>query len=90
MMEGMQSLGFNKAWTLAIGIGELLGVIGLLAGVWVHEIKNASVLWLFSFAIGALMVHFAHHDYQDFYGALWGCIIAVFLLATDRHLRIVL
>lgn len=90
MMEGMQSLGFNKTWTLAIGIGELLGVIGLLARLWMHEIKNASVLWLFPFAIGALMVHFAHHDYQDFFDALWGCIIAVFLLATDKHFRILL
>jgi len=90
MMEGMLSLGFNKTWTIAIGIGELLGVVGLLAGLWIHEIKNASVLWLFLFATGALMVHFAHHDYQDFYDALWGCIAAVILLATDRNFKIIL
>ncbi len=27
MMQSMDSLGFNKTWTLGIGVGELLGVL---------------------------------------------------------------
>lgn len=90
MMESMDSLGFNKTWTLLIGYGELLGVIGLLAGLWYHEVKNASVLWLFPFAVGALMVHFAHQEYQYYYAALLGCISSIVLLATDKYFKIVL
>jgi hypothetical protein len=90
MMEGMQQLGFSKTWTLLIGYGELLGVCGLIAGLWFHEIRNISVLWLFPFAIGALMVHFAHHEYHHFYGALCGCVASVILLITDKHFKIIL
>ena len=90
MMEGMMDLGFNNTWTTFIGYGELLGVIGLLFGMYFHEIKNASVIWLFPFAIGALMVHFAHHEYIYFYDALFGCIAAVIILITDKHFSITL
>jgi len=90
MMDSMVSLGFNKTWTLLIGYAELLGVLGLLAGFWFRPAKNIAVLWLFPFAIGALMVHFAHHEYEYFYGAFFGCVSSVVLLATDKHFRIVL
>lgn len=90
MMDGMDDLGFNTTWTLLIGYGELFGVFALVAGLWYRPVKNAAVLWLFPFAIGALMVHFAHNDYQYFYGALFGCISSVVLLATDKHFRVVL
>lgn len=90
MMTSMSSLGFDKTWTLLIGYGELIGLIGLLVGIWFHEVKNGAVLWLFPFAIGALMVHFAHQEYQYFYAALFGCISSVVLLATDKYFKIVL
>ncbi len=90
MMEGMQYFGFGKTWTLLIGYGELAGVVALLIGIWKRPLKNAAVLWLFPFAIGALMVHFSHNEYQHFYGALFGCITSVVLLLTDKHFRVVL
>ena len=88
MMTDMASLGFGKGWTLVIGYGELMGVVGLIAGIWRHEIKNLATLWLFPFAIGALMVHFAHNDYQFFYTALYCSVACVAALGTDRHFRI--
>ena len=88
MMDGMNALGFNKTWTLLIGYLELAGVAGLIIGVWMHEIKNASVIILFLCAVGALMVHFAHHDYKDYFEALLGCVCAVILLATDSSFKI--
>jgi hypothetical protein len=66
----------------------LLGVVGFLLGLWNHPIKNASVLWLFPFAIGALMVHFAHNDYHDSYDALMVCRISLILLLTDKHFKV--
>jgi hypothetical protein len=90
MMKGMETLGFGKTWTLLIGYSELIGVIGLIAGLWIHEIRNASVIFLFLFSVGALMVHFAHRDYSDYYEALLGCISAVALLATDKFFKILL
>ena len=89
-MDGMNTLGFGKTWTLVIGYAELLGVVGLLLGLWHNPIKNASVLWLFPFAIGAVMVHFAHNDYRDFYDALMACLISLVLLSTDKHFRVIL
>jgi len=90
MMEGMKALGFNSTWALCIGFGELIGVIALIVGLWSHPLKNAAVIYLFLFAVGALMVHFAHNDYVDFYDALFGAIAAIVLLVTDKHFKIVL
>lgn len=90
MMEGMSAFGFNKAWTLLIGYLELLGVLGLLAGIIFSEIKNASVIFLFPFSVGALMVHFAHRDYHDFYEAFIVTVLSVVLLATDKSFKIIL
>ena len=90
MVDSMASLGFGKSWTLLIGYAELLGWLALILGIWFHQLKNAAVLWLFPFAIGALMVHFAHHEYKHFYSALFGCICSVVLLLTNKHFRIIL
>jgi uncharacterized membrane protein YphA (DoxX/SURF4 family) len=88
MMQGMEALGFDKTWTLIIGYLELAGVIGLIVGLWMHEAKNGAVIFLFFFAVGALMVHFAHHDYSDYYEALLACVCAVILLATESSFKI--
>jgi len=88
MVEGMDALGFGKTWTIAIGLGELLGVCGLITGLWFHQAKNAAVLYLFPYAVGALMVHLSHKHYHDFYDALFGSIAAVVILWTDRHFQI--
>ncbi|AWW33040.1 hypothetical protein DN752_04185 [Echinicola strongylocentroti] len=90
MMENMSNFGFGKVWTLFIGYGELLGVIGLIAGFWVHQVKNLSVMWLFPFAIGALMVHFAYKDYTFFYTALFCCAACLIGLATDKNFKVIL
>ena len=88
MMEGMKILGFNQTWTMLIGIGELLGLIFLIIGIFYHKLKNAAVIWLFLFAVGALVAHFAHQDYNYYYSALCGCMAAVVILVTDKHFRI--
>jgi uncharacterized membrane protein YphA (DoxX/SURF4 family) len=88
MMKGMEHLGFNKIWTLAIGYGELLGVLALIVGLWLHQVKNAAVIYLLAFAIGALMVHLSHKDYSDYYDALFGVIAGLIILWTDEHFQI--
>ncbi|PRD55973.1 DoxX family protein [Sphingobacterium gobiense] len=90
MMDGMMSFGFDKTWTLLIGYGELAGVLALIAGLWFRQIKNIAIIYLLFFAVGALMVHFAHREYQEFYGALFGCMAAFVLLTTDKHFKLVL
>ncbi|MHB1148244.1 MAG: DoxX family protein [Lutibacter sp.] len=88
MMDNMKNFGFVKIWTLFIGYGELIGVLGLLVGIYIHQAKNISILWLFPFAVGALMVHFAHNDYKYFYTALYCCIACVVVLSTDKFFKL--
>lgn len=88
MVQGMASFGFNRTWTILIGYGELLGVLGLLAGIWRNKLKNASALYLFPFSVGALMVHFSHKDYMDHYDALFSACALIVLLGTDKHFDI--
>ncbi|MCS4226132.1 DoxX family protein [Sphingobacterium sp. BIGb0165] len=88
MMQSMDSLGFNKTWTLGIGIGELFGVILLLIGLYKPEFKNIGILLLFPFAVGALTAHMAHQEYHHFYNSLIMCVLSIVLLATDKHFKI--
>ena len=90
MMEGMMAFGFNKTWTLFIGYGELIGLLALIIGLWFRPVKNIAIIYLLFFAVGALMVHFAHKEYHEFYSALFGCMAAIILLATDKHFKLVL
>jgi uncharacterized membrane protein YphA (DoxX/SURF4 family) len=90
MMQNMQNLGFNKTWTILIGIGELLGVILLVIGLFKPKYKNLAVLLLFPFAVGAFTAHMAHQEYHHFHNALLMCILSVILLATDKYLKIIL
>lgn len=90
MMQGMQSFGFNKAWTIFIGIGELLGVILMIAGLFKPPLKNLGVLLLFPFAVGAFTAHMAHKDYSEFYDALAMCVLTVVLLWTDKTFKVIL
>ena len=88
MMQSMDSLGFNKTWTLGIGIGELLGVIFLLIGLYKPELKTVGILLLFPFAIGAFTAHMAHQEYNHYYNSLLMCMLSIILLATDKNFKI--
>ncbi|TPD73392.1 DoxX family protein [Flavobacterium microcysteis] len=90
MMQSMQSLGFNKTWTIIIGIGELIGVLLVLIGFFKPHLKNFGILLLFPFAVGAFTAHMAHQEYQHFYNSLLMCILTFILLATDKNFKITL
>lgn len=90
MMQSMQSLGFNKTWTILIGIGELIGVLLVLIGIFKPQLKNFGILLLFPFAVGAFTAHMAHQEYHHFYNSLLMCILTFVLLATDKNFRITL
>jgi len=90
MMQSMQSLGFNKVWTIAIGVGELIGVILIVAGIFNPFLKNFGILLLFPFAVGAFIAHMAHQEYRHYYQSLIVCILSVVLLATDKQFSIAL
>lgn len=90
MMQSMQSLGFNKTWTILIGIGELIGVILIVVGIYEPPLKTVGILILFPFAVGAFTAHMAHQEYDHFYNSLIMCILSVALLATDKNFRIIL
>lgn len=88
MMEGMAAFGFSTAWTLFIGYAELLGVLGMLAGLYYPLLLRLAILWLLPFAIGAFTVHMAHAEYVHFYNSLFCCIAPVVLLLTDKRLQV--
>lgn len=88
MMTGMESFGFNRTWTLIIGYGELLGVIGLLLGLKYPLILRLAILWLVPFAFGAFTAHMARSEYEHYYNALFCCIAPVMLFLTDKRLKL--
>lgn len=90
MMESMQNLGFNKTWTILIGIGELIGVILLVIGLFKPQYKNLAILFLLPFAVGAFTAHMAHQEYHHFYNSLIMCILTIVLLITDKSFKIIL
>lgn len=89
MMQSMQSLGFNKNWTIAIGVLELIGVILIIVGIFKPQLKNMGILFLFPFAVGAFTAHMAHQEYQHFYNSLIMCVLTIVLLLTDKQFRII-
>jgi len=90
MMQSMNSLGFNKTWTIFIGAAELFGVILLSIGLFKPQFKNAGILFLFPFAVGAFTAHMAHQEYRYFYNSLLMCILTVLILMTDKSFKITL
>ncbi len=90
MMENMQALGFNKMWTISIGLGELVGVLLIVTGIFAPRFKNAGILFLFPFAIGAFTTHMAYNEYHHFYNSLILCVLTVVLLATDKQFKMTL
>jgi uncharacterized membrane protein YphA (DoxX/SURF4 family) len=91
MMNGMAAMGFNETWTIAIGIAETIGVLGLLAGIFIPQLKNVAVLWLMPFAIGAFTAHMCYqHGLSNYFNSLLVCILSLILLWTDKRFAVVL
>lgn len=88
MMQNMSNLGFNKTWTILIGLGEQIGVLLIIAGIFKPQLKNAGILLLFPFAVGAFTAHMAHQEYHYFYNSLIVCCLTLVLLATDKHFKL--
>lgn len=88
MMDSMRSLGFDKNWTIGIGILETIGVLIVLAGLLKPSLRTLGVLFLFPFVIGAFTTHMAHQEYHHFYNSLIMCILSAILLVLDKRIRI--
>ncbi|WP_157676748.1 DoxX family protein [Chryseobacterium sp. T16E-39] len=88
MMDSMQSLGFDKNWTIGIGVLETIGVLIVLAGLLKPSLRTLGVLFLFPFAIGAFTAHMAHQEYHHFYNSLIMCILSAVLLLLDKRIKI--
>jgi uncharacterized membrane protein YphA (DoxX/SURF4 family) len=88
MMASMLSLGFKKTWTIFIGIGELFGVILVIAGFLNPQLRNLGILLLSPFAVGAFAAHMAHQEYHHFYKSLIMCILTVIMLYLDPNFKI--
>lgn len=90
MMQSMQSLGFNKTWTIWIGVAETIGLLAVLGGIFEPRIKTIGILFLFPFAVGAFTAHMAHQEYEHFYQSLFMCILSVVLLWTDARFKMLI
>jgi uncharacterized membrane protein YphA (DoxX/SURF4 family) len=88
MMDSMLSLGFDKTWTIGIGIFESIGVLVVLSGLLKPSLRSLGVLFLFPFAIGAFTTHMAHNEYHHFYNSLIMCVLSVILLILDKRIKI--
>lgn len=90
MMEGMAEIGFGTTPTFLIGIAEVTGVIGVIAGLFYRPVKIISLLGLLPFAIGAFTVHMSyHHPFPVYLNSLLVCIMPLIILWTDEEFRII-
>lgn len=90
MMKSMESLGFNKSWTIIIGYCELIGVLLLVTGLYKPKMKTMGILLLFPMAMAAFTTHMAHHEFKHFFNSLLMCVLAAVLLCTDKTFKIIL
>lgn len=81
-------MGFDKTWTIAIGIAEIIGVLLVIAGLYKSQLRTLGILLLFPFAIGALTTHMAHQEYYHFYNSLIMCFLSFILLCLDERIKI--
>lgn len=88
MLENMRLLGFEKNWTIAIGIAEIIGVLIVLVGLFKSQFRTLGILLLFPFAIGAFTAHMAHQEYHYFYKSLIMCVLSFVLLYLDKRVSI--
>ena len=88
MMQSMESLGFNKTWTLAIGIAEVIGVALVILGLYRSQFRTLGILFLFPFAIGAFTTHMAHQEYHHYAHSLVMCFLSAILLFLDNRIKI--
>lgn len=89
MMMGMEELGFGVTWTLAIGVAEVLGIAGVLAGIFDHRVKIISVFLLMPFAIGAFTMHLSQqHSFSIYWQSLVVCILSIVILWTDQKFKL--
>lgn len=90
MMLGMEELGFGVTWTLVIGLAEVLGTIGVLAGIFIQPVKIISVLLLMPFAIGAFTMHMSRQDpFIAYWQSLVVCVLSIVILWTDKGFKLV-
>lgn len=90
MMMGMEELGFGVTWTIIIGVAEVLGTAGVLAGIFVHPVKIVSVLLLMPFAIGAFTMHMSQqHSFSIYWQSLAVCVLSIVILWTDEKFELV-
>lgn len=91
MVEGMAALGFGVKWTFIIGLAEVIGVTGIIVGLFVRPVKIISVLLLLPIAIGAFTIHIGHHHPLSIYWqALIICILSIVILWTDEKFKLVI
>lgn len=91
MMEGMAEMGFGATWTLFIGLAEVLGVIGVITGLFIPPVKYISVILLLPFAIGAFTMHMGlHHPFSIYMNSLLVCILPIIILWTDDKFKLIL
>jgi uncharacterized membrane protein YphA (DoxX/SURF4 family) len=91
MMENMAARGFGESWTLFIGLAEVLGVIGLIGGLFYRPLKIISLLFLWPFAIGAFTSHMSTHDPFSLYlNALLVCIMPAVILWSDDKFKLII
>ena len=88
MLENMRLLGFEKNWTIAIGIVETIGVLIVLTGLFKPHFRTLGILFLFPFAIGAFTAHMAHQEYYHFYKSLIMCVLSFVLLCLDKGVSV--
>ncbi len=75
-VENFDSLHLPQWFRPVVGIVEIIGVVGILAGVAVPWVAALAALWLVAVMLGALMTHIRVRDVaQNFVHQQWSCAL---------------
>ncbi len=83
-VESFEQLKLKKEFRLVTGIVQIVGVIGLIIGIWYPGVASLSGIWFGIIMIGAAAAHIRVKDpFSKAVPAIVLCIVALFIMALN-------
>ncbi|MDM5455396.1 DoxX family protein [Peribacillus simplex] len=83
-VESFEHLKFKKEFRVVTGLAQIVGVIGLIIGIWYPGVASLSGIWIGIIMIGAAAAHIRVKDpFSKAVPAVVLCIVAFFIMLLN-------